>query len=212
MARPKRSAESPGARERICETFWELLETHKLKEITVGSLAAACSCNRGTFYYHFDDIDDLIYHVIEEEVVGGGSSLSARFFCLTVGDCDSFSIDKHVHRIALIVERGGFELVFDKLYHIVFNAWSAVLCPNGEELSTEAVVVIEFSMSGMLGILEHLQQYDGEDVQLNPATVRLLKDYSEFMLNQISIAQNVSRDELLARSAVLRDYMVSEHR
>lgn len=59
MARPRKDADEPGARERIADAFWELLECTPRSAMTVGAVVKAAGCNRGTFYYYFSDLDVL---------------------------------------------------------------------------------------------------------------------------------------------------------
>jgi AcrR family transcriptional regulator len=47
----------------------ELSKTQTLKKITVQSLAQHCRLNRGTFYYHFKDINDLICWIFEHDIL-----------------------------------------------------------------------------------------------------------------------------------------------
>ena len=44
----------------MIEAFWQLLENNQLHEISVGMIVAKAGCNRGTFYYHFADKDELL--------------------------------------------------------------------------------------------------------------------------------------------------------
>lgn len=52
----------------ISRTLKEMCTHQSLESITVGALAKACGINRGTFYYHFKDIYDLIIWTFELEV------------------------------------------------------------------------------------------------------------------------------------------------
>ena len=48
----------------------EMMKTHDLEEINVTALCAKCSCHRHTFYYHFQDIYDLIATIFLTEDLG----------------------------------------------------------------------------------------------------------------------------------------------
>lgn len=45
------------------------MEKKKLSKITVTELIAACNVNRKTFYYHFQDIYDLLKWMLEQEAI-----------------------------------------------------------------------------------------------------------------------------------------------
>lgn len=53
--------------EAIKQTFLQLLEKMPLNQITVKLLVEECGINRNTFYYHFQDLPDLIEEIIREE-------------------------------------------------------------------------------------------------------------------------------------------------
>ena len=50
----------------IKETFWEILEEKPYNKITVQDIVNRCQVNRNTFYYHFQDIPDLICYMMEQ--------------------------------------------------------------------------------------------------------------------------------------------------
>ena len=50
----------------IVDTFWQLLEEKPYNKITVQDIVNRCQVNRNTFYYHFQDIPDLICYMMEQ--------------------------------------------------------------------------------------------------------------------------------------------------
>ncbi len=46
-----------------------LLESKPLSRITISELAKSCNMNRKTFYYHFDDLEQLLKWTLEQEAV-----------------------------------------------------------------------------------------------------------------------------------------------
>ena len=51
----------------IIHAFLQLLEERPLSKITVKDIVDVCGINRNTFYYHFEDIPDLIEAISKEE-------------------------------------------------------------------------------------------------------------------------------------------------
>lgn len=47
----------------------KLMKKHHLYEITVGQIVSECGMNRKTFYYHFEDIYDLVHWILSTEAV-----------------------------------------------------------------------------------------------------------------------------------------------
>lgn len=56
MARPKKNAATPGARQRILSSYWELAQGKTFADIAVDQVLKRAKCNRTTFYYHFENL------------------------------------------------------------------------------------------------------------------------------------------------------------
>ena len=54
-------------RKAIMESFVTLLNEKPLTKITIKDIVEACGINRNTFYYHFQDVPDLIEAIVKEE-------------------------------------------------------------------------------------------------------------------------------------------------
>lgn len=63
----------------IKEAFLELLATEPYEKITVTDVTREAGLNRGTFYAHFDDMDDLLHQVIDEVVERASELLQQSF-------------------------------------------------------------------------------------------------------------------------------------
>lgn len=53
----------------LCVAFMELLKKYPFSKITIQKIAGQCGVNRQTFYYHFDNIYDLMSKAFEYELV-----------------------------------------------------------------------------------------------------------------------------------------------
>jgi AcrR family transcriptional regulator len=54
-------------KEAIKKTFLELLDKMPLNKITVKMIVEKCGINRNSFYYHYEDLPNLIEEIINEE-------------------------------------------------------------------------------------------------------------------------------------------------
>lgn len=142
MARPRKS-ERDATGIRLANAFWTLLEHHRLANITVGMVAEQAELNRGTFYYHFKSMDDLVDRVIEDEILGN-ESVMQNVFGLIAGSStvDSLEtlINRKTDRFALLINQGGMDLFSVKIKRLVFATWKAILCDDGEELAAEHAI------------------------------------------------------------------------
>ena len=85
-----------------------------MSELTVGTLCAQAGCNRGTFYYHFADLDALVYRAIEQELLGRDSVAAAVFGLLSgTGEAPlaDMADERRMRRMGLLLEQGGTDLV-----------------------------------------------------------------------------------------------------
>jgi AcrR family transcriptional regulator len=83
MARPKKSSEKYDAKGQLITAFLSLARKMPIDKITVKMVTDAVGCNKTTFYYHFETIEDLyraaidqagIYettHMVVEKVLNG---------------------------------------------------------------------------------------------------------------------------------------------
>lgn len=53
----------------IASSLKKAMKTKPLSKITVSELIRDCGINRNTFYYHFDDIYDLLHWMFENELI-----------------------------------------------------------------------------------------------------------------------------------------------
>ena len=58
-----------GTKLKLSEALKTLMAQKPLNKITVGELVRMCGVNRNTFYYHFEDIYDLLKWTLEQEAV-----------------------------------------------------------------------------------------------------------------------------------------------
>ena len=71
--------------EAIIDAFWELLEKKTYSKITVKDIVELCQVNRNTFYYHFQDIPELLERVIKkaaDEIIKNSGKFDAPVDCL----------------------------------------------------------------------------------------------------------------------------------
>lgn len=200
MARPRKS-ERGTADIRLANAFWALLEHHRLANITVGMVAEQAELNRGTFYYHFKSMDDLVDRAIEDEVLGNGSILQNMLSLVagssTANGFEAF-IKQDIERIALLIKQGGMDSFSIKIKCLMFGTWKAILCDEGEELSPSTRMIIEYSTSGVIGIIAYGALHGSGEV-LSEFFPSFAKSNSDFLVRQIGIAQGIPHEAVLER-------------
>ena len=85
-----------------------------------------------------------------------------------------------------------------KIKRLVFATWKAILCDDGEELAPNTRLIIEYSTSGIIGIITHGARHETESTSPE-FFLSFVKNNSAFLVSQIGIAQGIPRDAVLER-------------
>lgn len=209
MARPRKDSEMPDARQRIIDAFWKLLESNPLGKITVGMVANEAGCNRGTFYYHFSDMDALTLEAIRELLddtmlirVMFALSSDAEATIKAVGACvemDRGRYEQRIERFNLVMNAGEMHTVDAMTKRVVVDLWRQVLCRDGEELDPDARLIIEANVSGTLSFIAsqcgRADPLDG----LSSTMSSYVSGYTKNAIHWISEAQGMPEDEMVRR-------------
>ncbi len=209
MGRPKATAERVPVDRRLANAFWMLLETHTLGEITIGMVAGAAGVNRGTFYYHFANLDDFVYRVIELELVGE-RALLRDIFAIAIGSDATIegiaSVEGKMRRMGLALAHGGMDAMGPKIKEVLAGMWQALLRPDGSRINPQTRAVIEYATSGVIGMLSYFASQDEGAVDVGPGMQEFLKNSACFMLASICKAEGVPQEAVLERLAAANGF------
>lgn len=152
MARPRKDSEEKGAEARMIEAFWDQLSRMPYREVTAASVARQAGCNRATFYYYFDSIEDLAEKAVDAAVPTDIADLAERFLS---EDSAPFRLDeaqrRAVERICLLTGLNGSARLTERFKRTLMETWASRF---GLDLAQEDVrTVASFMASGIVGIL-----------------------------------------------------------
>lgn len=213
MARPRNNAQEPPATERIMAAFWHLLEDHAVKDVTISMVAAEAGCNRGTFYYHFSDMDDLMFRCIENELMGDGEdSYAFAIFRLLTKPSSELLMEpaqrQMARKLCLLVSQGGMEIVDSKMKAIIFRMWRDILCDEGQELSFESLLIIEYSVSGLIALFNLVYRMETKGEPLPESVdMEVFQSIARIQLARLASCENVELPEMLMRLKVYDKFM-----
>lgn len=213
MARPRKD-QSISAEQRIKNAFWEILEHEDLTNITVGMITQLAQCNRGTFYYHFESLEKLLEAVIKEELLTENGVPRGLFYlvCEHTNPFDNPDFVKHIRRFGLVMNRAGQEQMDTRVKTSIIKIWESMLCQEGEELSLETQLILQYTTSGILGLISYLHRTKLLDqFPLPPELIGNVKANSAHLVRNISQAQNMPLDELRDRicTQLHRDHLAA---
>lgn len=219
MGRPRKDSADGDAKLRIYRAYWKLLETTPINRITAGSITKEARCNRGTFYYHFDSVDALTDRAIERSILSNGMLVSA----LAIWSADrqlqvtDAQWEENLRRVTLLINRGCFERVGRVAKASILRIRQAALSPDGAPLPDDTALMLEFGISGLLGMLAHRDEKGRCIAELSYEQVRerfaspFMKQAASFLLDRICAQQGLTQKEIAARvSLVCRGMLTAE--
>jgi len=161
MARPRHDSEEVPARRRLEEAFWEALERYPVGQITVRMLTEMARCNRGTFYYYFDGIDNMTATLTEEALPIQVSTLVARYLS---GESRSVELDAEsraaIRRLCLLVGKRSSPALVAQARHALVARWLEILGIPATSLEHDDSLVMEFAANGVIGVLVHYAEHE----------------------------------------------------
>lgn len=150
MARPRKDHAGPGARQRLIDAYIEIASMPE-ERITVSALTERAHCNRDTFYYHFDNIDDLTLSVVEQLF----SPAIPMAIIESIEQRGPLKLDDEVRRgseraYRLLAKRPSLKpLAIQRSKSL----WADQLKGGAESLSMEDQVLLDFVISGAMDAL-----------------------------------------------------------
>ena len=211
MARPKKTEDGIDARQRICDALWDLLEVYELREITISMITSKAGCNRGTFYYYFKDLDDLLGEALSNDLMKK-SFVAELIFRISTGDetavREVFDGDV-VRRLSIVVNHAGIELAFGKVFELLVNIWSSILCPDGGKIKPEAQAIVLYYVGGLLGMVAAMEPEYLKDSEASESITQFILENARFVTKEIYKAQGLPQEVAEERLAAVVQFLNS---
>lgn len=151
----------------IIETFWQLLEESPYNKITVKDIVDRCQINRNTFYYHFQDIPELLEYTIKrdaDQIIQTYSKFGSPLDCLAplVEHClKKKKALLHIYRSA---HREAFVTQLERICLYVITQYIETVTADLTLLPEDKKLLIRFYKCTLVGIfldwLENRMSYD----------------------------------------------------
>ncbi|MDY5785058.1 TetR/AcrR family transcriptional regulator [Corynebacterium sp.] len=137
------------------EAFWRLLTQHPDKRISVAALTAEAGCNRGTFYYHFQDLEDFYDDVLTEVINETTSATMVGFISgtLTVETAMTRIVDLEpaVTQIGTLLNSSVSGHFRPRISETIALNWHRKLGINPSQAGPQRAVM-EFTLGGILSM------------------------------------------------------------
>ena len=145
----------------IAASLKKFMEKKPLSKITVSEIVADCQINRKTFYYHFENIQDLLKWMLEQEAIEVVKNFD---LLLDYEDAINFVLDyveenKHILNCAYD-SIGSNEL--NRFFHNDFNSIVMTIINRYEEImgikvdNNFRIFICDFSTEAIVGMIVRL--------------------------------------------------------
>ncbi len=139
----------------LADALWGCLVTRALTGLSVGDVIEVAGVSRGSFYYHFSDLDHLVSWALARELLDSDRE-GHSFLELAAGEEtpeENPAVTRSLERVCLLLGRGGMSAVYEVALDAVLRLWEAALCPDGGPLPDEVVAQLEYAVGGLVGML-----------------------------------------------------------
>lgn len=166
MARPRKDSECPTGKDRIKQAFWALYAGDAPRRMTVKDVCAEAGCNKTTFYYHYECIEDVLREIEEECIPFDAPVLIAPL--MKNGEGVRFIaeyVSRHkerYERMCFLLGPSGDPAFAPLLKDVMMAQWEEALGFKVSSLSSEGKLVIDFVASGLLGVFSGAKERDME--------------------------------------------------
>lgn len=159
MARPKLNSGEKPVRLRLVEAFLDLVKAFPADKVTVNMVVARAQCARGSFYYHFEDINGLIDAVIDHVFPDEIPQAMLNWFLTAQNDVKILMKDTafkdRINKLCILVGPNSSLGIVSKVKKRFISAWLKVLGLEERNLPEEAHLIFEFVINGVVGIFSY---------------------------------------------------------
>ena len=155
MARPNKSENLNPARNRIEEEFWKLLKRKSFSHITVSALVKNAGCNRTTFYYHFDGVEDLAWKIIAENLPRELPKIAQAYFS---GEIGAVTLDQEtlrmIERLSILIGKDGSSHLAALVEESLKTMWIEAFHLSDIKDDEEVAYMLEFMAGGVVSLVK----------------------------------------------------------
>jgi len=170
MARPRKDDGGVPAQQRLEDAFWAMLAEMPYREMTMGALARRAGVNHNTFYYYFDNLDDMAARLLDDNLV---PELPARLLTQFPAGVDIGEITAdadlmvHFRRLCLVVGPHGAAWMADRVKQAVMAIWLTTLGLDPADLDPADAITLTWMIGGLIAVLGQYG-HDLDPAQLGP--------------------------------------------
>lgn len=156
MARPKANQEGPTAKERLEEAFWASLDEAPYSALTVKSIAKRAKVNHNTFYYYYENIEDMVDQMFLANIPIGFINLLMGVILENRASFEDIEIsedmEQRFHRVRTLFNCGSADVI-RKVRAVALTQWIKRLGIADDEITEGDKARIAFLWGGISSLM-----------------------------------------------------------
>lgn len=200
MSRPVYRKGEDTARDRLEEAFWKALAEGRYETMSVLGLCRAAGVNKNTFYYHFENIDDLAESAATALLSTSLLEAVAQAVKGNVVGPDSVSAREFTHKLdqlGLMATEESSPQLKQMLRDAVSHAWTEAFSIDPDVLNVKERASFEFVLGGFLGVLA-LRAKIGNELFFEDIWGALYQEHAFSIIRALQDASARKKQHLLA--------------
>ena len=156
MARPRRTEGRPSAYERMEHAFWEMLSEMPYHEMTGKELRARAGVSHNTFYYHFENMDDMARQMFARFATPQVAATLFDFARAKTPFADAvLALPDFEERFAKmrVLARSGSPVIGGLLRDAILAAWLGAFGLDEGDLTEADRMDLAYAIGGFLAVL-----------------------------------------------------------
>lgn len=157
MARPKKAERQADAYERLQQAFWSELEEKPLEKITVTGVTRIAQVNHNTFYYYFDNLEDMIQKLVKEIIPSNfGELLIPALLDPTAHSNGALivpDIESRFQKFCILIRRAS-PSIESILRNAIIQNWLGAIQIEMKDLNEEEYTYLVFLFGGLFALIK----------------------------------------------------------
>jgi len=158
------------AKERLANAFWDMFAEMPYREITIASISKRAAVSHNTFYYYYQNLEDMAVVLLEENFIPNFPAFVLESFASGTLDTDNLVLDplirKRFGRMCILVGKNSETWIMERLKEATMNLWYTALDLDPARLKKGQQAQLVFLLGGILAVLgEYGQSGDPAEVK-----------------------------------------------
>jgi AcrR family transcriptional regulator len=157
MPRPRKDAPGGSAKERLENAFWNLLAEGSFSDMTIKTISRRAGVNHNTFYYHYDNLNDMAQKLFDKNMMQGTPAIIAKALHSEHPTEDMLKLtDEEVARMRKVqLFARSDSPVFSRILRTsIRNVWLEMSGIDESDLSEDERMDVEFAVGGEIALLQ----------------------------------------------------------